>query len=505
MRYKKMIVNISRFDDRCAKSFLFYLVPFFQPYTISSSKNQHLVKRILRNKIPMGEELYNYLMHDITNINKITRLVDSDGKRYEIEDKDNLYNYALGIISFANIDEFINKIDVVGNTVKIEEENLICLQELQQIITFWNIGIITIEGEKFYELNGFYPLGKDLVNGYLQTLIKKFKHIFNTFYDMAVEDNIYKEYRKVICGYKRMVKDEVKSKSLTIRFVLACLAFLDSPFYTEGEKKLIEVMYNQIRQILVDCDIYNIYLEQSVFYNSDIPDREKGSKDKTTRVQIIFSLENDDIYSLRFDMPHKGVDYIHLNMEEVKKGKVSCSSIPITDLKEIDLVKKICGFNIKDFFVDYGNLWFKVNFIKKVMDSKLEEIKKSYLMDIYMRNSHYKIDIINKVDYYEVFNEFNKFLKVYNEDSDVMPTENVDIVSLINKARIKKWLRDYWEVALWKIICDEDIQDLTKKFKENIIQLLFADGFRYQEFLKSDIEGLDLIDIVDVISEYIVY
>ncbi len=139
------------------------------------------------------------------------------------------------------------------------------------------------------------------------------------------------------------------------------------------------------------------------------------------------------------------------------------------------------------------------------MDSKLEEIKKSYLMDIYMRNSHYKIDIINKVDYYEVFNEFNKFLKVYNEDSDVMPTENVDIVSLINKARIKKWLRDYWEVALWKIICDEDIQDLTKKFKENIIQLLFADGFRYQEFLKSDIEGLDLIDIVDVISEYIVY
>jgi hypothetical protein len=500
-----MIVNISKFDDRCAKSFLFYLVSFFQPYSISSSKNQHLVKGILRNKIPMGEELYNYLMHDITNINKITRLVDSGGKTYKIEDKDNLYNYALGIISFCNIDKFINKIDVEGNTLKIEEENFTCLQEIQQIITFWNFGIITIEGKKFYELNGFYSLGKDLVNGYLQTLMKNFKHIFNSFYDMAVKDYIYKEYRKVICGYKKMVKDEIKSKSLTIRFILACLAFLDSPFYTENEKKLIEVMYDQIRKILVDCDIHNIYLEQSVFYNSSKSDSEKGSKDKTTRVQIIFSLENDDIYSLRIDMPHKGVDYIHLNMEEVKEGKVSCSAIPITDLKEIESVKKICGIKNKDFFVNYGNLWFKKDFIKKIGDSRLEDINKSYLMNIYIRNTHYKIDIINKVDYYDVFNEFNKFLTVYNEDFIVMPTENVDIVSLINKARIKKWLRDYWEVVLLQIICDENIQDLTNIFKENIIQLLFADGCRYQEFSKDDIEELDFMDLVDVISEYIVY
>ncbi|WP_349946741.1 hypothetical protein ABFV83_00095 [Lacrimispora sp. BS-2] len=499
-----MIVDISGFNDRCVKSFLFYLITFFQPYSIDNSKNQRLVERILRDKIPMGEELYNYLMRDITNINNISKLVDNNGKEYIIKKKNDIYNYSLGVFSFENMDELINLINVIGNTVIIEEENLIYLQGLQEVITFWNYGINFIEGKRFYELNGFYPEIKDLINGYLQSQIRSFKSMFSIFYNSAVEIHVFDKYKKTINNYKRMVKDEIKSKSLTIRFVLACLAFLDSPFYSDDEKKLIEIIYNQTREILVNCDIHNIYLEQSVFYNSEIPDEEKGSKDKTTRIQMIFSLENDDIYSLRFDMPHKGVDYIHLNMEEVKDGKVFCSALPITERKEVFLVKKICGTKEKNFFIDYGNMWFKKDFTNSVERSILEENNKTYLLDLYKRNSHYRIDIKNGVDYYGIFNEFSKFLKVYNEDSIVMPTEKVDIALMIYKARIKKWLRDYWEITILKVISGVDIHDHTKRAKENIIHILF-DELRYQEFSRSDMEELDFPDIIDMISEYINY
>ena len=54
------------------------------------------------------------------------------------------------------------------------------------------------------------------------------------------------------------------------------------------------------------------------------------SDDNTTRMQLIFSLENnDDIYILRIDMPHKGEEKLHINMEECIESGVVASGFPL--------------------------------------------------------------------------------------------------------------------------------------------------------------------------------
>ncbi len=48
----------------------------------------------------------------------------------------------------------------------------------------------------------------------------------------------------------------------------------------------------------------------------------RGSDDATTRFSIIFSACNDDVYLLRIDLPHKGEEKLHLNMQELINGKL---------------------------------------------------------------------------------------------------------------------------------------------------------------------------------------
>ena len=57
----------------------------------------------------------------------------------------------------------------------------------------------------------------------------------------------------------------------------------------------------------------------------------RGSDDATTRFSIIFSACNDDVYLLRIDLPHKGEEKLHLNMQELINGKLLATGYPLDD------------------------------------------------------------------------------------------------------------------------------------------------------------------------------
>lgn len=93
------------------------------------------------------------------------------------------------------------------------------------------------------------------------------------------------------------------------------------------------------------------------------------SDDNTTRMQLIFSLENnDDIYILRIDMPHKGEEKLHINMEECIESGVVASGFPLKFDGEKSLkLRKILGRYFDKLFYTAGNrIWFRTNFLKKL-------------------------------------------------------------------------------------------------------------------------------------------
>lgn len=82
---------------------------------------------------------------------------------------------------------------------------------------------------------------------------------------------------------------------------------------TVQEKKFAKAMLEIYRQLLYFGKIEKIYFQIGSLKNEA---SKRNSNDCTTRFQIIFSLHNQDKYILRMDMPHKGQDMIHINLNE---------------------------------------------------------------------------------------------------------------------------------------------------------------------------------------------
>lgn len=76
-------------------------------------------------------------------------------------------------------------------------------------------------------------------------------------------------------------------------------------------------------------EVYKIYLQEGYFNEKVIPEN-RGADDYTTRVSIIMRMENEDIYILRIDLPHKGETAIHLNLEETVEDAILPSGVPFS-------------------------------------------------------------------------------------------------------------------------------------------------------------------------------
>ena len=90
------------------------------------------------------------------------------------------------------------------------------------------------------------------------------------------------------------------------------LVFLDEKA-TVQEKKFAKAMLKIYRQLLYFGKIEKIYFQIGNLKNEAL---KRNSNDHTTRVEMIFSLHNQDKYILRVDMPHKGQAMIHINLNE---------------------------------------------------------------------------------------------------------------------------------------------------------------------------------------------
>lgn len=153
----------------------------------------------------------------------------------------------------------------------------------------------------------------------------------------------------------------VKQQCTLEKFMVSLLFIMKSPEYDEWMQQYAYTIISILNDIMFCGEIHRLYLQDG-YYNT-MSDSEKTSIDATTRMSVIFSASNDDIYILRVDLPHKGENSFHINMEEVVGEAILPTGYPMT-YEEFNKLKPECNKKIFDdlFFVLDGRIWFRSKF-----------------------------------------------------------------------------------------------------------------------------------------------
>ena len=489
---KTKCLDVSEINDSISKTVLYLLAPAFD-YFKDSDKFIKCINTV------MGE--------NISEWNKITRIVEGKlsllryiiclkdkGKNYWIKDCFGLYNPGIALVKFRDMDEEIQLIATKSEKAD-REDNLLLLIGIEETITFWNYGLVSVlwenYGYKYSSKRGMAVLN----NGYLQEVLRMFKCKYSIYLESFWDDLSDVNKTDFMDMYYLFSKHEIDLKCNSIRMQYAELAYMYSPFVEESRKKDIEELFNILWKITQDGEIARVYIEENE-YKVKKSIEEIGKNDRTTRIHIIFSLENTDIYSLRIDMPHKGVNYAHLNLQEIENGYVVDSAMPILDVKIMNEIKALLGEDVNKYFYESGEdlWWFRVGFLKRI-----EEIEENEnlcrLKEIFDLQKHFELKILN--DGYELFNEFKYYLKMFLSKF-VQINRPFEIEEEIIKYRCILWCREMLENVFLGIdeeeLVNAQIVMYVKKIKEELIKVM-------QEFSVEELNELAWRDTLELLVQ----
>ncbi len=287
----------------------------------------------------------------------------------------------------------------------------------------------------------------------------------------------------------------VKHQCILEKFIICILFVVLSPEYNDQEKEYAFSLIGLLSEILFCGEIHKIYFQEGIFDSKS--SLEKTSNDATTRISIIFSADNDDIYILRIDLPHKGEECFHLNLHEIREDRVVDTAYPVT-YEEINKFDK--SIIDKLFFKMNGLYWFriepeeKIKLLKEgVPKEKFEEIK-----DLFHSKAHEKI-VENDIDYdvseiaLSIMEEIKKYsLQLAIDKSKYLSFNKDDIDYASEVKKIRKLF--YLEKEVYKLLKEHG--DVREK-SEEIIQLFDKELETVQEN-KPEIESI--IELWDYIK-----
>ncbi len=490
---KGLCLDISNLNDSISKTFLYYITPVFNFFS-RNKQNIHIINSILKDYIPEWEKILHILDNRICLLHFITRMKDNE-IIYKIDDsfKFDLYNQGIALVHFKKMDEDIYLISVDGG-ISIREDNLCLLAEIQETITFWNYGLVSVLWKNFgYGYSCKNGLGL-LNNAYLQEVLALFKKKYSIFSSDFFEEACNKKtVADAIDMFYLFSRHEIDSKCNSLRIQFAQLAYMNSPFVDDSRKKDITILFDILWKITCNCEIARIYIEENE-YKSRKNLCQIGKADRTTRIHIIFSLANNDIYSLRIDMPHKGVEYAHINLQELKDGHVADSPMPILDNELENEVKMILEKDLTKYFYTSGDdvLWFRVDFLNKI-DELCDEEKKQRLIDIFKCQKHFEIKIEN--DGYDLFNEFKYYLKLYLSNF-IQAINPIEIGEEIIKYRCVLWSRNMLETLRLGLDSEEQLNKAIDKCMKPIKKQLCSVT---KEFTLDDLNIFAWSDILELL------
>lgn len=308
----------------------------------------------------------------IKNIDKYSKKVDEDEIERLFEEKSlleytQLFNsgiYNLGMI-LSLIDECIG-IDLellYANSLGNYSEGDLLLVEKMRMLPTIHLGVSSYIIE-FNQINQQFNWNKHYnVAPNMQYIIKNQRKyqccksylVQNNPRILSIGDCFLSDILLLIDLYR------VKQQCTLEKFMVSLLFIAMSPEYDEWMQQYAYTIVDILNEIMFCGEIHRLYLQEG-YYNT-MSNAEKTSKDATTRMSIVFSANNDDIFVLRVDLPHKGENSFHINMEEVVGDTILPTGYPMTYLEFNKLIPN-CDKKVFDdlFFVLDEQIWFRTKF-----------------------------------------------------------------------------------------------------------------------------------------------
>lgn len=472
-------LDISELNESVTKTFAFYLLSVFE-YFSADRRNLDKITDVLSQNLPEWEKIEDILEQRICLFRHLDFLQDREA-RYDREDRFGLYTPVIALYHFSELDKNIRAVSF-SNAGNCAEDNYYNIIKIQETVIHWNSGMASvlwnIAGYKYSDKGGFMKWG----NPYLQDVVRIFRERYAVF-DELNRHNIPQDWIDMTDMFYLMSRQEIDMKFNIIRLQYAQLAYIMSPFVKEAYKADINLLFDILWKIFENAEVARVYIEENE-YKSHKEISQIGRADRTTRLHFIFSLANQDVYSLRVDMPHKGVEYVHLNMQEIRDGTVKEAAVPVWESEQIDELRGLLGEDFKSLFYQSGEgvWWFRCHFEDMAENISGETVKKR-LLEIYNERRHFHFDI--QSDGYELFNDFKYYLKMFLSKL-VQSAKELDIKTDIHRYRVNLWGRTAVENLLPGIDSEEVFSKKMKLIEENVLRELpqLMSGFTDEEWKK---------------------
>ena len=183
------------------------------------------------------------------------------------------------------------------------------------------------------------------------------------------------------------------------------LAMMQStPICSEEVHYVAKVFQNHLREVLYNKRIMKIVVDSDVYGNSN-------KAHASTRIKIIFALDNFDRYCIRLDLPHEGENSIHFNINEPAHKRSTGFPFTGNELNEALRICKSKAFFEKIFYYQDDLYWFRSGYsaiIKRIANDEgqqqeLEKFRNNRGHLVIMRNSEENLDIVTECS--KVFTE----------------------------------------------------------------------------------------------------
>lgn len=158
-------------------------------------------------------------------------------------------------------------------------------------------------------------------------------------YDVILD----KSFLPFLC---RIMSYELIARVNSVYLITINQVIKHSPYFDEKMQSVASEMYYYLLSLAQNARVISIQTNYLPPLRSDEPE-DRGRRDNTTRLQVLYGYENFDTYYLRLDLAHKGQGFIHYNNKS--PGGIKCC---LFDEEEYRIILSKWP-TAESFFVDY--------------------------------------------------------------------------------------------------------------------------------------------------------
>ena len=289
--------------------------------------------------------------------------------------------------------------------------------------------------------------------------------------------------------------EQINKESSFIKMALSLLFIIYTPEFDERIKDLAYNMLDIINELTFCGKMQKLFIQARPL-NESIVEASRGSEDATTRLSILFSANNNDIFCIRIDLPHAGEPFFHINLQELISQKMENTGFPLTTGEYYELV----AFNtdyIKYFYEINNYYYFRTSFKDKVKNGSLSHDEKKYLYDLFDNRCHKEIKCnCEKNDPYlftELWSHFLQAVNIHNFECIGYGKDDINYSEILHNIRIY----DDFESHVNSHLPNNYLELI------NISQLFNAFKLKYPNRFKDDYQVVSTIDLWHFLSNMI--